>query len=101
MGLGISIFLLVIGAILTFAVTADVSGLNIHAVGVILMAAALLGLFLSTFSWRSLTPWVRVRRRIVNPGPVLDGDQIIEERHIPAAPFEGGEIIEEHIRPRE
>lgn len=47
MGIGFSIFLLALGAILTFAVEATVAGLDINAVGVILMAAGVLGLVLT------------------------------------------------------
>lgn len=55
MGIGVSIFLLALGAILTFAVKATVSGLDIKIIGIILMAAGLLGLvlFLAVFGPRS------------------------------------------------
>lgn len=44
MGIGVSVFLLAVGAILTFAVNAHVSGLDINVVGVILMVAGAIGL---------------------------------------------------------
>lgn len=47
MGIGVSVFLLAIGAILTFAVNASVNGLDIHVVGIILMAAGILGLLMT------------------------------------------------------
>lgn len=47
MGIGVSIFLLAIGAILTFAVEASVSGLDINVVGVILMISGAIGLLLT------------------------------------------------------
>ena len=47
MGIGFSIFLLAVGAILTFAVDATVAGIDIEVVGVILMAAGALGLILT------------------------------------------------------
>ena len=47
MGIGVSVFLLAIGAILTFAVEASVSGLDINVVGVILMIAGAIGLLLT------------------------------------------------------
>ncbi len=47
MGIGVSIFLLAIGAILTFAVNASVSGLDINVVGIILMVCGALGLLLT------------------------------------------------------
>lgn len=60
MGLGVSLFLLAVGAILTWAVNASVSGVDINAVGVILMATGGLGLLLSLLFWES---WGGFRRR--------------------------------------
>ncbi len=47
MRIGFSIFLLAVGAILSFAVNYTVVGLNIHIIGWILMAAGVIGLFLT------------------------------------------------------
>lgn len=47
MGIGASIFLLAIGAVLTFAVDATISGLDIYVVGIILMVAGAIGLALT------------------------------------------------------
>ena len=47
MGTGISVFLIAVGAILYFAVTKVVDGLNLGAVGVILMIVGGLGLIVS------------------------------------------------------
>lgn len=47
MGIGFSIFLLAVGAILAFAVNATVAGLDIAIVGWILMAAGVIGLILT------------------------------------------------------
>ena len=47
MYLGTSIFLIALGAILTFAVTATVAGIDIHTAGVVLMAVGVLGLLVS------------------------------------------------------
>ena len=47
MTIGVSLFLLALGAILTFAVTATVGGISIGTVGVILMVVGGLGLLLS------------------------------------------------------
>jgi len=44
MGIGVSIFLMAVGAILAFAVHATVSGISIQMVGVILIIAGLVGL---------------------------------------------------------
>ena len=47
MGIGAGIFLIAVGAILAFAVHATVAGIDIHVVGWILMAAGVVGLFMS------------------------------------------------------
>jgi hypothetical protein len=46
MGLGVGIFLVALGAILTFAVHASVSGLDLAVVGWVLMGAGVLGIAL-------------------------------------------------------
>jgi uncharacterized protein DUF6458 len=51
MGIGASIFLIVAGAILAFAVTADVQGVDIATVGWILMIAGGAGILLSLIFW--------------------------------------------------
>ncbi|AEV81084.1 hypothetical protein ACWT_0070 [Actinoplanes sp. SE50] len=53
MGIGASIFLLALGAILAFAVNADISGLDISVIGWILMAAGLVGLVTTLWFWNS------------------------------------------------
>jgi Domain of unknown function (DUF6458) len=47
--LGTSIFLIAVGAILRYAVTASVSGISITTVGLILMIVGAIGLVLSIF----------------------------------------------------
>ena len=47
MGTGFSIFLIAVGAILTFAVDASISGLDIDVVGIILMVAGAIGVVVS------------------------------------------------------
>ena len=53
MGLGVGIFLSAIGAILAFAVSATVSGVNVHAVGWILLIVGIVGIVLSMIFWSS------------------------------------------------
>jgi uncharacterized protein DUF6458 len=48
-GIGTSIFLIAVGAILKFAVDASISGLEISTIGVILMIVGVLGLIISLF----------------------------------------------------
>ena len=51
MGIGVSIFLIALGAILTFAVHATLSGVSIQTIGVILMIAGALGLIVTLLVW--------------------------------------------------
>ena len=53
MGVGVSLILIAVGAILTWAVEATVSGLDISAVGVILMIVGGVGLLISLMFWSS------------------------------------------------
>ena len=47
MGIGLGVFLIVVGAILVFGVNASVTGLDLTAIGYILMAGGLLVIVLS------------------------------------------------------
>ena len=47
MRIGISLFLIAVGAILKFAVTKTVSGIDLNVVGVILMVVGIVGLVLA------------------------------------------------------
>jgi hypothetical protein len=47
MGIGVSVFLLALGAILAFAVNTTVSGLDINVIGIILMVCGALGLLMT------------------------------------------------------
>ena len=79
MTIGTSLLLIAVGAILKYAVTADVSGINIQTVGVILMLVGILGLILSllyTFVWSDAAQ----RRRSPAPGPYDDRTQNLPPR---------------------
>ena len=70
MGLGVSLFLIAVGAILTFAVDATVSGVSINTIGWILMVVGAVGILLSLLFWSS---WGgtggRRRTTVVDDGP--------------------------------
>ena len=71
MGLGFSTFLIAVGAILAFAVNAEVAGVDIQALGWILLVVGLIGLVLSMVFWSSWggpAYWSR-RRTYVDEGP--------------------------------
>lgn len=68
MGIGVSIILIAVGAILTWAVNASVSGLELTTVGVILMVVGALGLLMSLIFWSS---WGGFGRRDVERDEVI------------------------------
>lgn len=67
MGIGVSVFLLALGAILAFAVNYSVNGVDIHVIGFILMAAGVVGLFMTTllFGRRDRVAPVVTEERVV------------------------------------
>jgi hypothetical protein len=70
MGLGVSLLLIAAGAILAFAVNADVSGVDVQAIGWILLIVGIVGAVLSMIFWSSWAGpgyWSRGRR-----GPYAD-----------------------------
>jgi hypothetical protein len=72
MGIGASIFLFAVGAILTFATNFAVSGIDIDVVGIILMIAGVVGLIVTLFIWGP-------RRR----APIADyDDDVVTERRV-------------------
>ncbi len=76
MGLGVSIFLIAVGAILAFAVTAEVSGLDVNTIGWILLIVGILGAILSMLFWSSWggpAYFGRRRATYVDEGPPPPG----------------------------
>ena len=97
MGLGVSLILIAVGAILTWAVDAQVNGLNVTAIGVILMIVGLIGGLFSLAFWsswwgpgyagRQVTAGATTvrRRRVATPGavveePAAEVEEVIEAR---------------------
>ena len=68
MGIGISIFLLAVGAILTFAVDVTTNGVNLDTVGVVLMVVGAIGLLMSMLFWSSFA--------LRSSGPRVDSSPI-------------------------
>jgi hypothetical protein len=79
MGIGTSIFLIAVGAILKFAVTDAISGVDLATVGVILMVAGVLGLLLSLF----YTLLWRDRAAAAPAAPVAYRDRVVEREPLP------------------
>lgn len=72
MGIGVSLILIAIGAILTWAVHTTVSGVSIQTIGVILMIVGAVGLILSMMfwsTWGGVGGATRRRTTYVDEGP--------------------------------
>jgi hypothetical protein len=80
MPLGTSIFLIALGAILRYAVTTTVSGIDITTVGLILMIVGVVGLLLSIMY---MLAWSPRRGRVVRDR-VIERDPAYED---PARPY--------------
>jgi hypothetical protein len=97
MGVAISLLLIAFGAILTWAVNKEPSGLDLDAVGVILMVVGVVGFVLSLLAWRSWwgpgyfrrTAYVddpRYDERRPAPPPADYGRRrVVEEEEVPPA----------------
>ena len=72
MGIGVSIFLIAVGAILAFAVNAQANGIDLQTVGWIVLAVGVLGLVLSMIFWSTWAGpgyFANRRRTYVDEGP--------------------------------
>jgi hypothetical protein len=72
MGIGVSLFLIAVGAVLTFALHLHVGGVNLDMIGWILMVVGALGLVVTMVIWGGR------RREVVTREPV--GYRRVEER---------------------
>jgi hypothetical protein len=83
MSIGVGIFLMVLGAILAFAMEATTPGINVNTLGIILLLTGLVAVLYSLLFWSKLSPWgrrriVARRRTVVEERPV----QVVEEQPV-------------------
>lgn len=71
MGIGTSLFLIAIGAILRFAVTASAQGVELATVGLILMIVGIVGLLISLLLLMQARGPVVARERVVERDPYV------------------------------
>ena len=71
MGLGVSLILIAVGAILIWAVDVTTNGVNVHTVGVVLLVVGLVGGLLSMIFWSSWAGpgYFSRRRTYIDEGP--------------------------------
>ena len=90
MGIGAGLFLIAAGAILVWGVDAgNTSGLNVDAIGVILMLVGLSGILISLLFWSSWGAWGTRRRTIVDG---YTDDVVVRE----LAPRRRTRLVEDH-----
>ena len=84
MGIGVGIFLIAIGAILTFAVHWHIAGLDLQAVGWVLMFAGLAGVILFFAFWHRRGTGRVVSQRQTYQEPVVQRpyEQTVSERRV-------------------
>jgi Domain of unknown function (DUF6458) len=91
MRIGVGVFLMVLGAILAFAVETDVPGINVNSLGAILLLIGLVAVVYSLLFWSTVTPWGRRRiaahRRMGIEPPVVEPPvELVEERGLDDGP---------------
>jgi hypothetical protein len=89
--IGVSLLLIAVGAILVWGVSAEAEGLNVDAIGVILMIVGLVGGLLSMILWTEWSPVYRGRRRTY-----VEGEAPVRRR---AAPRREVIVEEEDVAP--
>ncbi len=78
-GIGISMFMIAVGAIMRFAVSAQGKGFNVHTAGMVLMVVGIIGAILSIAFWASWGGFGNTRGR----GTVVTGERtVVRERDI-------------------
>ena len=101
MGIGVSLLLIAAGAILAWGVTGHVSGLDVQAIGVIVLVIGIVGLILTFIFWHSWWGpgyWRRSayaqqpgygRRRWYGYGPWAGRGGYVEEEEVGGPPAGG------------
>ena len=77
MGIGASLFLIAIGAILAFAVNVDAEAVDIDTIGVILMVVGAIGALLSMMFWSSWGGFGNRRETYVRDRDVIRDREVV------------------------
>jgi beta-lactamase regulating signal transducer with metallopeptidase domain len=77
-GIGVSLILIAVGAVLAFAVHVTTSGFNINTVGIILLVVGAIGALISMIFWSS---WGGVgrRRTVIDERPSARRRTVVED----------------------
>jgi uncharacterized membrane protein YGL010W len=82
MGVGVSILLIAVGAVLAFAVSAEANGIDIQTVGWIVLVVGIVGLVLSMIFWSSWAGpgyFSSRRRTVVDDAPATRRTTVVED----------------------
>jgi len=79
MGLGVSLILIAVGAVLAFAVDVTTSGIDINTVGYILLVVGAIGALMSLIFWSSWGGYGRSRRTVVDDAPAGGRRRVVED----------------------
>ena len=90
MGIGVSIFLIAVGAILKFAVKVHATGFSIATVGVILMIVGAIGLVMSTLIFGT---WRTRNNTVAGPAVVERTNTVVDRTAYPATT----PVVEERV----
>ncbi len=83
MGIGLSIFLIALGAVLAFAVNITVSGLDLNTIGVILMIVGVIGLAVTLLMLNGgAGGWYGGRRTTVVDDGYVDDPAVVSRRRV-------------------
>ena len=79
MGIGVSLILIAVGAVLAFAVHVTTSGFNVNTVGYILLVVGIVGGLISLAFWSSWGGVGGRRRTVVDEGPMARQRTVVED----------------------
>jgi len=78
-GIGVSLILIAVGAVLAFAVHVTTSGFNVNTVGYILLVVGVVGALISLVFWSSWGGVGGARRTVIDEGPVARRRTVVED----------------------
>jgi len=81
-GIGVSLILIAVGAVLAFAVHVTTTGFNINTVGYILLVVGAIGALISLVFWSSWGGVGGSRRTVVDEGPVARRRTVVEDEAV-------------------
>lgn len=97
MGIGVSIFLLATGAVLSWGVESDPNQVNLDNIGLILMLVGGLGLLMSLLLLDDWAPWSRRRRDTAVNDERITYERVLPEEVVLSEPLPRQRVAEEPL----